>query len=115
MAMVLASGRVVDGGLSASGTIDAADETVEFTVPGADGDRAWISWHWARTGSGTSILTFQFKPGATWRDLYRSDGGINSIVLPNSTDSYLARCAMSYRFISKAADFADNSFAIEVS
>lgn len=106
MGVRLLSGQTVEGSLSASGVIDAADEVIgPVTIPGPAGDAAILSWSWAQT-NGPSVLTLErsLDGGTTWAAYLKSDGSINGATLYPQGD-LVAKCGFMYRFKVPTADF----------
>lgn len=110
MGVRLLSGQTVEGGLAASGTIDAANEVIgPVTVPGPAGDAAILSWSWAQTG-GPSVLTLErsLDGGTTWSAYIKSDGSVNGATLHAQGD-IVAKCGFMYRFKVPTADFVSTT------
>ena len=100
------SGQTVEGSISASGVIDAANETIgPVTIPGPAGDAAFLSWAWSQTG-GPSVLTLErsIDGGTTWAAYLKSDGSINGATLYAQGD-IAAKCGFMYRLKVPTADF----------
>ena len=106
MGVRLMSGQTVEGSISASGVIDAANEVIgPVTIPGPAGDAAILSWAWSQTG-GPSVLTLErsIDGGTTWASYLKSDGSINGATLYAQGD-IAAKCGFMYRFKVPTADF----------
>ena len=106
MGVRLLSGNTVEGSLTVSGVIDAANEVIgPVTVPGPAGDAAILSWSWAQT-NGPSVLTLErsLDGGATWSAYIKSDGSINGATLYAQGD-IVAKCGFMYRLKVPTADF----------
>lgn len=106
MGVRLLSGQTVEGSISASGVIDAANEVIgPVTIPGPAGDAAMLSWSWSQTG-GPSVLTLErsIDGGTTWVAYLKSDGSVNGAVLYQQGD-IVAKCGFGYRFKVPTADF----------
>jgi len=110
MGVRLLSGQTVEGSLSASGVIDAANEVIgPVTIPGPAGDAAILSWSWAQT-NGPSVLTLErsLDGGTTWAAYLKSDGSINGVTLYGQGD-IVAKCGFAYRFKVPTADFVSTT------
>ena len=106
MGVRLLSGRTVEGDLSESGTISAAEGVIgPVTIPGQSGDATILSWSWAQTGGPSKItLERSFNGGTTWVAYIKSDGSINGATLYAHGD-IAAKCGFMYRFKVPTADF----------
>ena len=106
MGVRLLSGQTVEGSISASGVIDAANEVIgPVTVPGPAGDLAVLSWSWSQAG-GPSVVTLEWSldGGTTWAAYLKSDGSINGATL-YGCGSLVVKSGQQYRFKVTTADF----------
>lgn len=100
------AGRIVDGGIAATGTIDAADEIIgPVTIPGVAGDLALLSWAWSQTG-GPSVVSLErsLDGGTTWFAFRKSDGSVGGKTL-YGTDDIVAKAGHKYRLKVPTAAF----------
>lgn len=100
------TGRTVEGSISTSGVIDAANEVIgPVTIPGQPGSTVVLSWSWSQTG-GPSVLTLErsLDGGTTWAAYLKSDGSINGATLYGEGD-IAAKAGFMYRLKVPTADF----------
>lgn len=110
MGIRVLSGRMVDGSLSASGTISEANGVIgPVTIPGVAGDVTVLSWQWAQTG-GPSVLTLErsLDGGTTWVAYLKSDGSVNGVVLYGQGD-LVVKAGHQYRLKIPTADFVSTT------
>lgn len=106
MGVRLLSGQTVEGSLSASGVIDAANEIIgPVVIPGQSGDATILSWSWSQTG-GPSVVTLErsLDGGTTWGAYIMSNGSINGETLYGQGD-LVAKSGFAYRLKIPTVDF----------
>lgn len=99
-------GKIVEGSIAASGTIDAANEIIgPVTIPGLAGDVALLTWAWSQTG-GPSVVTLErsLDGGTTWVAFRKSDGSVGGKIL-YGTDDLVVKAGHQYRLKVPTADF----------
>lgn len=110
MGVRLLSGRMVEGDINESGTIDAAEEVIgPVTIPGQSGDGTILSWSWSQTGGPSKVtLEWSLDGGTTWVALRKSDGSINGETLYGQ-DTIVAKSGFGYRLKVTTADFVSGT------